>query len=38
MRELAPEELADDRVHVNAVGHMILARAFLQAVGFSWQP
>jgi lysophospholipase L1-like esterase len=36
LRELAPEELADDRVHVNAVGHMILARAFLKAVDFSW--
>jgi len=36
LREMDADELADDRVHVNAVGHMILARAFLQAVDFSW--
>ncbi|MEK7414351.1 MAG: SGNH/GDSL hydrolase family protein [Planctomycetota bacterium] len=29
--------LAWDRVHPNAVGHMVLARAFLDALGFSWQ-
>lgn len=28
--------LAWDRVHPNAVGHMVIARAFLNAVGFSW--
>lgn len=28
--------LSDDRVHPNAVGHMVLARAWLNAVGFSW--
>jgi lysophospholipase L1-like esterase len=36
LREYSPAELAADRVHVNAVGHMILARAFLKAVDFSW--
>ncbi len=36
MREYSPAELAADRVHVNDVGHMILARAFLKAVDFSW--
>jgi lysophospholipase L1-like esterase len=36
LQEYSPAELAEDRVHVNAVGHMILARAFLQAVDFSW--
>jgi lysophospholipase L1-like esterase len=36
LRELDPDELAADRVHVHAVGHMILARAFLKAVDFSW--
>jgi lysophospholipase L1-like esterase len=36
LREYSPAELAEDRVHVNAVGHMILARAFLQAIDFSW--
>jgi len=25
-----------DRVHPNRIGHMILARAFLNAVGFAW--
>ncbi|MDE1170109.1 MAG: SGNH/GDSL hydrolase family protein [Verrucomicrobium sp.] len=28
--------LAWDRVHPNQAGHMILARAFLEAVGFDW--
>jgi len=29
--------LAWDRVHPNHVGHMVLARAFLNAVGFEWK-
>ncbi len=29
--------LAWDRVHPNQNGHMVIARAFLDAVGFSWQ-
>jgi lysophospholipase L1-like esterase len=36
LREYSPAELAADRVHVNGIGHMILARAFLQAVDFTW--
>jgi lysophospholipase L1-like esterase len=36
LRDVSPDDLAADRVHLNAVGHMILARAFLQAVDFSW--
>jgi len=36
LREYSPAELAADRVHVNDVGHMILARAFLKAVDYSW--
>ena len=28
--------LAWDRVHPNQTGHMILARAFLDGVGFKW--
>jgi lysophospholipase L1-like esterase len=28
--------LSIDRVHVNTVGHMIIARSFLDAVGFQW--
>lgn len=31
-----PASLAWDRVHPNQVGHMVLARAFLEGVGFSW--
>ena len=34
--DLAPEDLASDRVHINEIGHMILARAFLKAVEYSW--
>ena len=31
-----PGTLSWDRIHPNQVGHMIIARAFLQAVGFEW--
>jgi lysophospholipase L1-like esterase len=31
-----PMELAWDRVHPNPIGHMVIARAFLDAVGFQW--
>ena len=31
-----PLELALDRIHLNLPGHMILARAFLQQINFSW--
>lgn len=27
---------SSDRVHPNRIGHMVLARAFLEAVGFAW--
>lgn len=30
-------EVAWDRVHPNHIGHMILARAFLNGIGFAWQ-
>ena len=33
-----PAALAWDRVHPNHIGHMTLARAFLDAVGFRWHP
>lgn len=33
---LYPAAIAWDRVHPNLTGHMILARAFLDAVGFDW--
>lgn len=31
-----PAALGWDRVHPNHVGHMVLARAFLKAIGFRW--
>lgn len=31
-----PATLAWDRVHPSQVGHMVLARAFLEAIGFEW--
>ena len=30
--------LSWDRVHPNSIGHMVIARAFLDAVGFVWSP
>ncbi len=37
LEHTAPSSLAGDRVHPSSVGHMILARAWLQAVGFEWK-
>jgi lysophospholipase L1-like esterase len=34
LNTLAPTDLAEDRIHPNLIGHTILARAFLQAIGF----
>ena len=31
-----PSALAWDRIHPNQVGHMILAKAYLDALGFKW--
>jgi lysophospholipase L1-like esterase len=36
LRSMHPMVLAWDRVHPNMIGHMILARAFLKAVGYRW--
>jgi lysophospholipase L1-like esterase len=36
LKHVHPNALAWDRVHPNQAGHMILARAFLKAVGYSW--
>jgi lysophospholipase L1-like esterase len=36
LAEVHPMALAADRVHPNLTGHMILARAFLQALDYSW--
>ena len=36
MTSMHPMQLAGDRVHPGPVGHMILARAFLQAIGYEW--
>jgi lysophospholipase L1-like esterase len=37
LAELYSATLAWDRVHPSAAGHMVLARAFLRAVGFEWE-
>ena len=36
LTELHPMALTEDRVHPNMTGHMILARAFLKAVEYTW--
>jgi lysophospholipase L1-like esterase len=36
LRWTDPLDLALDRIHLNLPGHMILARAFLQQINFSW--
>lgn len=36
LTSLSPATLAGDRVHPTLTGHMVLARAFLQAVEFAW--
>jgi lysophospholipase L1-like esterase len=32
-----PAEISWDRVHPNQIGHMVIARAFLSAIGYSWR-
>ena len=34
--QMHPMALAWDRVHANMIGHTVIARAFLNAVGFDW--
>jgi lysophospholipase L1-like esterase len=36
MDQYYPATLAWDRVHPTQTGHMVIARAFLNAVGFLW--
>ena len=36
LKDYYPATLAWDRVHPNQTGHMVLARAFLQALDFGW--
>ena len=36
LTNLHPMTLAEDRVHPNLTGHMILARAFLKAIEYTW--
>jgi lysophospholipase L1-like esterase len=31
-----PMSLAWDRIHPNHIGHMILAKAFVNGIGFGW--
>jgi lysophospholipase L1-like esterase len=37
LEQLYPATIGWDRVHPNLVGHMTIARAFLNAIDFSWQ-
>jgi lysophospholipase L1-like esterase len=37
MTIIDPLQLAMDRIHLNLAGHMILARAFLEKIDFSWE-
>lgn len=37
LKQYYPGTLAWDRVHPNQTGHMVIARAFLNAVGFDWR-
>ena len=36
LRSQHPAALAWDRIHPNQIGHMVIARAFLTAVGYKW--
>ena len=36
MAQVDPLQMAMDRIHINLSGHMILARALLQKIDFSW--
>jgi lysophospholipase L1-like esterase len=36
LRYQHPAALAWDRIHPNQTGHMVIARAFLQALGYRW--
>lgn len=38
LEHIYPATLAWDRVHPSQTGHMAIARAFLNAVGFEWTP
>ena len=38
LTQLHPMALAWDRIHPTLTGHMVLARAFLQAIGYEWVP
>ncbi|TCZ70209.1 GDSL family lipase [Paenibacillus albiflavus] len=37
LEHMYPGALAWDRVHPSAPGHMVIARAFLQEIGFEWK-
>jgi lysophospholipase L1-like esterase len=36
LKYYSAQTIAWDRIHPNAVGHIIIARAFLNAIGFEW--
>jgi lysophospholipase L1-like esterase len=37
LEHVHPTAIASDRVHPSLTGHMLLARAFLQTIGFDWR-
>ncbi|WP_169082181.1 SGNH/GDSL hydrolase family protein [Paenibacillus sp. PL91] len=37
LEHVHPTAIASDRVHPSMTGHMLLARAFLQTIGFDWR-
>lgn len=37
LKHLYPGAMAWDRVHPNPTGHMVIAKAFLDAIGFEWK-
>lgn len=37
LKQYYPGTLAWDRVHPSSIGHMVLAKAFLDVLGFQWK-
>jgi lysophospholipase L1-like esterase len=37
LRHMHPMALAWDRIHPNLAGHMMIARSFLNAIGYRWE-
>jgi lysophospholipase L1-like esterase len=37
LKHYYPATLGWDRVHPSSIGHMVIARAFLDAIGYEWK-